>query len=159
MAEGAVVLTIAADKEDNKVDTGQNAQWCYSAVSFNAIVHDGIPILTGQYLLENRQEIIGQPSFASQPVGTGAAITMTTNSCRHQQLFTWKTVNKLCQKESKLLLGSSWLPKLNLPPKTCIPNRAKMTINKKRSNNKEAMDWIELSSDATRFDRERQYLF
>lgn len=62
-ADGALVLTIAADKEDNKVDTGQDTQRCHSAVSFNAIVHDGIPILAGQYLLKNRQEIIGQPSL------------------------------------------------------------------------------------------------
>ena len=71
---------------------------------------------------------------------------------------TRKTVSKLCQKESKLLRGSSMFSKLNLPPKTCMPSRAKMTMKRKSRRSKEAIDWIELSSDATRLDKERQYL-
>ena len=73
--------------------------------------------------------------------------------------FTWNTVSKLCTKVSKLLRGfASVESKLNLPPKTCIPSRAKMTIKRKRSSNREAMDWIELRSEATRLERDRQYL-
>ena len=34
-----------------------------------------------------------------------------------------------------------------------------MTMKRKRSNKREAIDWIELSSDATRLDSERQYLY
>lgn len=33
-----------------------------------------------------------------------------------------------------------------------------MTMKRKRRTNKEKIDWIELRSEATRFDRERQYL-
>lgn len=73
--------------------------------------------------------------------------------------LTWKTVRRLCQKESKLLLGFKAVGlKLNFPPNTCIPRRAKITINKKRSNKSEAIDCIELSSDATKFERDLQYL-
>lgn len=74
--------------------------------------------------------------------------------------FTWNTVSKLCQKLSKFErgFGSAGL-KLNLPPKTCIPSRAKITMNKNRSSKSEAIDWIELRSDATRFESDRQYLW
>ena len=70
---------------------------------------------------------------------------------------TWKTVSKLCQNESKLWRGKP-LSKLNLPPKTCMPSREKITMKRNSSNNREAIDWIELSRDATKLDRERQYL-
>lgn len=33
-----------------------------------------------------------------------------------------------------------------------------MTMKRKRSNKSDAIDWIELSSDATKLERERQYL-
>ena len=39
-----------------------------------------------------------------------------------------------------------------------MPRRAKMTMKRKRSNKSDAIDWIELSRDATRLERERQYL-
>ena len=72
---------------------------------------------------------------------------------------TWKTVSSDCQKLSKLLLGVSCVSsKLNLPPNSCIPSRAKMTINKKSSSSKLAMERILFSRDATRFLSEFQYL-
>jgi len=52
---------------------------------------------------------------------------------------TWKTVSKLCQKESKLLRGSSIFSKLNLPPKTCMPSRAKITMKRKSRSRREAI--------------------
>lgn len=71
----------------------------------------------------------------------------------------WNTVSRLCQKQSKLCLGLfSFGLKLNLPPKTCIPSNAKMTINKNSNSNKEAMDWIEFNKEATKFESDRQYL-
>ena len=48
----------------------------------------------------------------------------------------------------------SW--KLKVPPKSCIPNRAKMRMNKKRSSRREMMDFMELSRETTRFRREDQ---
>ena len=48
--------------------------------------------------------------------------------------------------------------KLKVPPKSCIPNSAKIKINRKRSNNKDMMDLIELSKEITRFRSEDQYL-
>lgn len=33
-----------------------------------------------------------------------------------------------------------------------------MTMKRKRSNKRDAIDWIELSSDATKLESERQYL-
>jgi len=76
-----------------------------------------------------------------------------------EKVLTWNTVNSACQKLSKLLLGLSLkLSKLNLPPKTCIPSSAKMTMNKKSNSNRDAIDWMELSKEATRLERDRQYL-
>lgn len=39
-----------------------------------------------------------------------------------------------------------------------MPSNANITINRKSSNNSEAIDCIEFKREATRFDRERQYL-
>jgi hypothetical protein len=47
--------------------------------------------------------------------------------------------------------------KLKVPPKSCIPNSAKIKINRKRSNNRDMMDLIELSKEITRFRSEDQY--
>lgn len=72
---------------------------------------------------------------------------------------TWNTVSRLCQKLSKLLRGLSVvLSKSNLPPNTCIPSRAKITMKRNNSNSSDAMDWMELSSEATRLDKDLQYL-
>ena len=48
--------------------------------------------------------------------------------------------------------------KLKVPPKSCIPNRAKIRMNKKRSSRRDMMDFMELSSDMTKLRREDQYL-
>lgn len=45
-----VVLTVAADEENNEVDASENTQRGYTTVGFNTVVHDRIPILTRQYL-------------------------------------------------------------------------------------------------------------
>ena len=71
--------------------------------------------------------------------------------------FTWNTVSSDCQKVSKLLRGVS-SSKLNLPPNSCIPSKAKMTMNRKSSSNKLAMERILFSKDATRLRRDDQYL-
>jgi len=68
-------------------------------------------------------------------------------------------VRRLCQKESKLVLAlSSVESKLNFPPKTCMPSRAKMTMNRKSRRRRDAIDWMELRSDATKLESDRQYL-
>ena len=48
--------------------------------------------------------------------------------------------------------------KLNAPPNSCIPSKAKMRINRKRRNNRDRMERIELSRDITRLRNEDQYL-
>ncbi len=48
--------------------------------------------------------------------------------------------------------------KLNVPPKSCMPSKANMRMNRKSSNSREMMDFIELSRDTTRFLKEDQYL-
>jgi len=48
--------------------------------------------------------------------------------------------------------------KLNVPPKSCMPKRAKMRMNKNRSNKSEIIDFIELNKEMTRFLKEDQYL-
>lgn len=100
---------------------------------------------------------------------------------------TWNTVSKLCQKLSKLWrVFSSLSLKLNFPPKTysknkrwrnkstvcicvfaslrlrvkstCMPRRAKMTMKRKSRSSSEAIDCIEFSREATKFDSDLQYL-
>ena len=64
-----------------------------------------------------------------------------------------------CQKVSKLLRGlSAVLVKLNLPPNSCMPNKAKIMMNRNRSSSKLTMDLIEFNSDATKFLSADQYL-
>lgn len=71
--------------------------------------------------------------------------------------FTWKTVSKAMAKVLKLV-GGVPSSKLNSPPNSCIPNRANISMNKKRRNSSEMMDLIELSREITRFLSDDQYL-
>ena len=76
---------------------------------------------------------------------------------RQLALLTWKTVSMAMENELKLEGGvPSW--KLNVPPNNCIPRRAKMRMKRNSNNSKDTMDFIELSSDTTRFRKEDQYL-
>ena len=50
----------------------------------------------------------------------------------------------------------SW--KLKVPPKSCIPRRAKIRMKRKRSNRRDMMDFMELRRETTKFRREDQYL-
>ena len=60
----------------------------------------------------------------------------------------------------KLLKLAGGVPsaKLKAPPNSCMPNRAKIKMNRKRRNNSDRIERIELSSDITRFLRDDQYL-
>lgn len=59
-------------------------------------------------------------------------------------------------KLSKVLLLVWVSSKLNFPPKTCIPSREKMMMKRKSSSSRDAMDFMELSRDATRLLRDCQ---
>lgn len=48
--------------------------------------------------------------------------------------------------------------KLNFPPKSCMPSKEKMMMKRKRRSSREAMERTEFSREATRLDREFQYL-
>ncbi len=71
--------------------------------------------------------------------------------------LTWKTVSMAMENELKFDAG---VPpgKLKVPPKSCIPNSAKISVKRKRSNSNEMMDFMELSRDTTRLRSEDQYL-
>lgn len=56
------------------------------------------------------------------------------------------------QRDSKGASGT------HLPPKSCIPKRAKTTMKRKRRKMREMMDFIEFIRDTTRFLRDAQYL-
>lgn len=45
-----------------------------------------------------------------------------------------------------------------LPPKSCIPRRAKTTMKRKRRKSKLMIDFMELIKETTRFRRDAQYL-
>lgn len=47
--------------------------------------------------------------------------------------------------------------KLNVPPKSCMPRRAKIRMKRKSSSRREMMDFIELSSEMTKFLKDDQY--
>lgn len=65
---------------------------------------------------------------------------------------------RACGKLSKLLRGTAESSKSYLPPKSCMPSSAKMTMKRKSSSSSEAMERMELSSDATRLLSDVQYL-
>ncbi len=46
--------------------------------------------------------------------------------------------------------------KLKVPPKSCIPSRAKMRMKRKRRSRREMMDFMELRRDTTRLRKEDQ---
>lgn len=78
--------------------------------------------------------------------------------------LTWKTVKRLEEKESKLLLGlvkrslSLDLRIGNLPPKTWVPKRAKIPRNKNRRTRRDTMASILLTKEARRNCNDLQYL-
>ena len=61
------------------------------------------------------------------------------------------------EKESKLDAGVP-KSKLNVPPNSCIPSRAKIKMNKNRRRRRETMDFSEAKSETTRFLSDDQYL-
>lgn len=69
----------------------------------------------------------------------------------------WKTVSNAIGNVLKFV-GGVPSAKLNWPPNNCMPNKANIRMNKKRRNNSEMMDLIELSNEITRFLNEDQYL-
>ena len=72
-------------------------------------------------------------------------------------MLTWKTVSIAIENELKFDGGvPSW--KLKVPPNSCIPNKAKISINRNSSNNKDMIDLMELSNEITRLRSEDQYL-
>lgn len=50
------------------------------------------------------------------------------------------------------------LERTYLPPKSCIPSRAKTTMKRKRRKSRLIIDFMELISDTTKFLRDAQYL-
>lgn len=68
----------------------------------------------------------------------------------------WNTVNRAIENVLKFV-GGVPSSKLNCPPKSCIPNSAKMRMNKKSRKSREIMDLIEFRSDITRFLNDDQY--
>ena len=71
--------------------------------------------------------------------------------------FTWKTVNIAMEKESKLDAGVP-KSKLKVPPKSCMPSRAKMRMKRNSRSKRDTIDLRELKRDTTRLRREDQYL-
>ena len=61
------------------------------------------------------------------------------------------------EKESKLEAGVP-KSKLKVPPKSCIPRSAKMRMNKKRSSNRDTIDFNDAKRDTTRFLKDDQYV-
>jgi hypothetical protein len=66
---------------------------------------------------------------------------------------TWKQVSRAWEKVSKVLLLVWVSSKLNFPPNSCMPSRAKMIRNRKSRRRRDMIDFIELSREATRLDR------
>ena len=71
--------------------------------------------------------------------------------------LTWKTVSNAAVIELKLEVG---VPsgKLKKPPKSCIPSRAKINMNRKSRNNSDKIEAMAFIRAITRFLNEAQYL-
>lgn len=72
------------------------------------------------------------------------------------KVFTWKTVSNAMGKVLKFV-GGVPSSKLNCPPNSCMPSRAKIRMNRKRRNSRDMMDLIEFRRDITRFRSDDQY--
>ena len=84
-------------------------------------------------------------------------LTPSLNDVIHEQALTWKTVSKALVIVSKFEVG---LPsgKLNDPPKTCMPRRAKMKMKRKRRKRRDMIEEMAFIRAITRFRSEDQYL-
>lgn len=71
---------------------------------------------------------------------------------------TWKTLMRAWGKLSNVLRRTFMSSKSNLPPKSCMPSRAKTMMKRKRRRSREAMERTELSREATRLLKDVQYL-
>lgn len=69
----------------------------------------------------------------------------------------WNTVNNAFKKLSKLTLGTC-SANTNIPPNSCMPNRANMSKNKNNRKSKLTMDFREFNKAWARFRNEVQYL-
>lgn len=76
---------------------------------------------------------------------------------RSKKSLTWKTVSNAAVIELKLEVG---VPsgKLKKPPKSCIPSRAKINMNRKSRNNSDKIEDMAFIRAITRFLSEDQYL-
>ena len=68
---------------------------------------------------------------------------------------TWNTVKHAWKKLSNVALDSS---SRNLPPKSCIPSRAKMKMKRKRSSSSDKMEEMAFIKATTKLRSEVQYL-
>ena len=73
------------------------------------------------------------------------------------QTDTWNTVRRALVIVSKFDVGRP-SGKLKLPPKSCIPNKANIKINKNNRRRRERMDDMAFVKATTRFRKEDQYL-
>lgn len=65
-------------------------------------------------------------------------------------------MSRACGKLSNVLLLVTFSSKLNFPPKSCMPSREKIIMKRKSSSSRDAMDFMELSREATRLLRDAQ---
>ena len=72
-------------------------------------------------------------------------------------ISTWKTVSSAFMAVSKFDVGV-WSEKLNEPPKSCIPSRAKMKMKRKRRKSRDMMEDKAFIRAITRLRRGDQYL-
>lgn len=98
------------------------------------------------------------------PVSTSNTFVLWFSTYRSISLIswarlTWKQVRRAWGKSSKVLLFVCVSSKLNLPPKSCIPSRAKIMRKRKSNSNRDAMDFIEFNRDATKLERAVQCLW
>lgn len=72
------------------------------------------------------------------------------------EMVTWKQVSKAEGKVSNVLLFICVSSKLNLPPNSCMPSRAKMMRKRKSNSSREQIAFIEFSREVTRSERAAQ---
>ena len=144
--------TVTTHEEDDKVHAHHHVGEDGPPVGHDAVVHHSIPVLSCENLQRQtiRHELPVTPQHLEQ-------LEKEKRDAVGIQL-TWKQVSRAWGKESNVLLFICISSKLNLPPNTCMPSRAKMMRKRKSSRRREQIAFMELSSELTRSDRAAQCL-
>ena len=114
----------------------------------------GVPLLLIAYYL-----VIGSRNTSprSSPPQSISSKQIKYSEIIYLDTFTWNTVSMAIEKESKFDAGVP-KSKLKVPPNSCIPSNANISMKRKRSRRSDTIDLRDAKRETTRLRREDQYL-